>query len=343
MELCQPVILSGGSGTRLWPLSRKQRPKPFLPLLGDKTLFQQAIDRVGDTAMFAPPMVVAGELHGELVHEQATGCRLIVEPTGRNTAPAIALAAALLPSDAVMLVCPSDHYIRDPAAFREAVAKAVGLAAEGHLVSIAVTPDRPATGFGYIKRGQPLGQGYRTDRFVEKPDQQRAEGFLASGDYFWNAGIFALRAGTYLDELQRHRPDMANQVGEAVAAGTQVDSVFRPDPAIFSAIDGDSIDYAVMERTDLAAMVEADMGWSDIGDFAALAAARDELEAGSASGADGGHECVAADAVRIISDGPRVSVLGVDNVMVVVDGNEVLVVSRDRLQDVGKLGGAKNR
>lgn len=342
MEQYQPVILSGGSGTRLWPLSRKQRPKPFLPLLGNRTLFQQAIDRVGDPAVFAPPIVVAGELHGELVRQQAPGCRLIVEPVGRNTAPAIALAASLVPRETIMLVCPSDHFIRNEEAFRVAVADAATLAADGYLVSIAVTPDRPATGFGYIRRGKPLGPGYQTDRFVEKPDEARAREFLASGDYFWNAGIFVLRAGTYLDELQRHRPDMAKLVGEAAKAGAQEGTVFRPDPATFSAIDGDSIDYAVMEHTEMAAMVDADMGWSDIGDFAGLEAARDDLEPQSASASDR-HERVDANGVRIISDGPRVSILGVDDVMVVVDGDEVLVVSRDRLQDVGKLDGAKNQ
>ena len=339
--LIHPVILSGGSGTRLWPRSRKAKPKPFIPLLGTQTLFEESLARVADPNRYARPIVVAGTAHVGPIEEQAQGAiELIVEPAARNTAPAIALAAHRLPRDAVMLVCPSDHHIADLEAFARGVEAAARLAREGRLVAFGITPTKPETGYGYIRQGEALGDGHAVDRFVEKPDAERAQAYLESGDYVWNGGIFAFRAGDYLDELERHRPALAEAVAAAVAAGREDTGRFYPDAASFEGIEGDSIDYAVMEKTERAAVVAADMGWSDIGSWSALAEARDSDSDGNcAEGAD----LVDCRNVLVQSDGPRVSVIGLEDVVIVVDGNEVLVTTRDGAQKVGKLHGAANQ
>jgi mannose-1-phosphate guanylyltransferase len=347
MQRIHPVILCGGSGTRLWPFSRKERPKPFLQLVGEQTLFEEAVGRVQDDPRFAPPLIIAGEAHVALIEEQlagAEGWRLLVEPTARNTAPAIGLAAALLPPDAIMLVCPSDHHIEDSAAFREAAAAAAALAEQDYLVSFGITADRPETGYGYVRRGEPLSDGFVIRSFVEKPDLQTAKAYLASGEYCWNGGIFAFRAGKLLSELAVHRPEMARLVLEAVSAGRSEGPRFHPAEAPFAAIEGDSIDYAVMENTDRAAMVPADMGWSDIGNWASLA---DALAGSADHSGNVAHGCtVDFDECRHVfamSDGPQVSVVGLENVCIIVSGNEVLVTTRDGAQRVGKLPGVASR
>lgn len=340
-----PVILCGGSGTRLWPRSRASKPKPFLPLVGDATLFQATIARCPAEAGFAPPLVVAGAAH--LAHIEAQlgadpGAAIIVEPAAKNTAAAIALAALRLPEEAVMLVCPSDHHIGDPAAFTAAARAAAALAAGGWLVSFGIEAKAPETGFGYLKRGEPVGeQGYRVAQFVEKPDLARATAFLAEGGYAWNGGIFAFRVKDFLDELQAHRPAIAAAAREAVAAGREDGRRFYPDAVAFSAIAGESVDYAVMENTARAAMVPADMAWSDIGNWQALHAARPRDDAGNC--VTGPVELVDCRNVMVDSDGPRVSVIGLEGVVVVVDGDEVLVTTAAGAQKVGKLSGAANQ
>jgi mannose-1-phosphate guanylyltransferase/mannose-1-phosphate guanylyltransferase/mannose-6-phosphate isomerase len=338
-----PVILCGGSGTRLWPVSRKTCPKPFLPLVGEATLFEQAVGRVAEQARFASPVVVAGSAHAELITRQMHRAqhRLIVEPTGKNTAPAIALAAALLPADEIMLVCPSDHHIADEAAFRSAALAAAELAAQDYLVSFGIAPDRPETGYGYIRKGKELEGGFAIAQFVEKPDLERAQQYLASGDYSWNGGIFAFRAGALLDELAAHRPAMAEAVREAVAKGREDGALFHPDARVFGAIEGDSIDYAVMENTARAAMVPADMGWSDIGNWAALHDALGSDEAGNT--ARGEADLSDCTNVLAMTDGPRISAVGLEDVCIVVSGGEVLVTTREGAQKVGKLPGASNQ
>ena len=342
MSKIVPVIMCGGSGTRLWPRSRKARPKPFLPLVGDKTPFAETLERCADAAVFAPPIVVAGAAHVDLIRESLpSGGAIIVEPDARNTAPAIALAAARLPADTVMLVCPSDHHIRDTDAFTAAVADAVALAHQGYLVALGITPTAPETGFGYIERGDALGGGHVVRRFVEKPDRERAQAFLADGNFTWNGGIFVFRAGTYLEELTAHRADIAELVGEAVASGREEGELFHPAAAPFCRIEGESIDYVVMEKTGKAVTVIADMGWSDIGNWKALFEQHPRDEAGNA--VRGRADLVDCANVCIASDGPRVSVIGLDKVVVVVDGDEVLVTSLDGTQKVGKLPGASSQ
>ena len=346
MTQIHPVILCGGSGTRLWPLSRKAVPKPFLPLVGAQTLFEQAVHRVAGDDRFAAPMVVAGAAHGDLTMAQlgdTLGARLVVEPCARNTAPAIALAAALLPDDAVMLVCPSDHHIADPDAFRAAALAAAALARADYLVSFGIAADRPETGYGYLERGAPLAGGYAIRRFVEKPDAATAQAYLDSGNFSWNGGIFAFRAGHLLDELAAHRPEMAALVRQAVAEGHSAGACFHPAAAPFGAITGDSIDYAVMENAARAAMVLADMGWSDIGSWAALAEALEDQADAAGNVTRGTVDLAGCSGVLAITDGPRISAVGLADLCIIVADGEVLVTTREGAQRVGKLPGAVNQ
>ncbi len=344
-----PVILCGGSGTRLWPLSRKGKPKPFLPLIGEATLFQQAVMRTNDASLFGPPMIVAGADHCEIIEEQLAETQdytLVVEPCGRNTAPAIALAASLLPPETIMLVCPSDHHIADEDAFRKAAIAAAELAREDWLVSFGIAPDRPETGYGYLLRGEALNAGYQIRQFVEKPDIETAQAYLETGQYSWNGGIFAFRAGALLSELKTHRSSMADAIAQSAEEGTREGSRFYPQSDRFATIDGESIDYAVMENTTRAAMVPVDMGWSDIGNWAALKDALNDQPNVSDCGGNvirGTADVKDCSNVLAISDGPRVSAVGLEDVCIVVSGGEVLVTSREGAQQVGKLPGARNQ
>ena len=337
-----PVILCGGSGTRLWPKSRASKPKPFLPLVGERTLFEATLAR---SAMFDPPVVVTGAAHLEHVEAQLggiPGAAIIVEPEAKNTAAAIALAAMRLPDEAVMLVCPSDHHIGDPAAFAEAARAAAALAEEGWLVSFGIEAKSPETGFGYLQRGEAIGtSGYKVAKFVEKPDLERAKEFIADGLHAWNGGIFAFRVKDFLDELEQFRPAISVAVIKAVRDGREQGQRFHPDADAFNAIKGESVDYAVMENTTHSAMVPADMAWSDIGNWQALHEARECDADGNC--VNGPAELVGCRNVLVESDGPRVSVIGLEGVIIVVDGGEVLVTTADGAQLVGKLSGAANQ
>lgn len=336
-----PVVLCGGSGTRLWPRSRASRPKPFIPLVDEEPLFISTLKRCADPEMFGAPVVVTGSAHLEHVEAQLDAAEgtVIVEPMARNTAAAIALAACRLDADDVMLVCPSDHHIADCDAFNSAAARACELAREGWLVAFGITPDAPETGFGYLKQGDEIGDGaWAIERFVEKPDRPRAEAFLAEGGYSWNGGLFAFRAGTFMDELTAHRPQIAQKAREAVSAGYAEGRRFYPEAKAFAEIESESVDYAVMENTGKAAMVPVAMGWSDIGNWQALREARARDEDGNV--ARGRVELVDCRNVMVDSDGPRVSVIGLEDVIVVVDGDDILVTSAEGSQKVGKLTGA---
>ncbi len=345
MSMITPVILCGGTGTRLWPRSRAVKPKPFLPLVGDETLFEQALLRASDPAHFTPPIIVTGAAHLRHVEAQlaaALDARVIVEPAAKNTAAAIALAAVNLPDDAVMLVCPSDHHIGDPTSFVAAARAAARLASEGWLVAFGIAATAPETGYGYIRSGEALGDiGFKVAEFIEKPERARAEAFLDEGGYSWNGGIFAFRAGDFMAELEQHRPAMTRAVRRSAELGRSDGRCFHPDTAAFAEIVGESVDYAVMENTRRAAMVPAHMAWSDIGNWQALHAARVKDEAGNTI--SGRVELVDCVNVLVDSDGPRVSVIGLENVIVVVNGDEVLVTSAEDAQRVGKLSGASKQ
>lgn len=332
-----PVILSGGAGTRLWPLSREMRPKQLLPLTGEHTLLQQTAQRVGGR-----PIVVCNQEHRFIVAEQLREIgveprAIVIEPVGRNTAPAAAVAAILTVAepDALLLVMPSDHQVKNADAFRAAVDKAVPLARAGMLVTFGIQPAEANTGYGYIKRGGALDGGFAVERFVEKPDRATAETYLASGEYLWNGGIFLFSARAYLDELGRRLPAMVDHCRAALADGASDLFFFRLGEAAFAAIAGQSIDYAVMEHTDRAAVVPVDMGWSDIGSFSALWAESPQDGDGNVLLGD-----VIASATRrsyIRSEGRLVATLGVENLVVVATDDVVLVADKAHDQDVKKI------
>ena len=337
-----PVILCGGNGTRLWPRSRATSPKPFLPLIGDETLFQQALKRVAGEP-FGDPIIVTGGAHVDLVEQQLDDVRIreiIVENEPKNTAAAAALAAARVDPGAVILILSSDHHVEDAAAFRRAAIQAAALAEEQWLVCLGVPASRPETRFGYVRRGEPLaGGGFRVSKFVEKPTRAKAEEFLKSGDFAWNAGIFAFRAGCYLDELRAHRPSIAGATVEAVRDGKLIGNHFHPDVSTFSSIPAESLDRAVMENTDRAAVVMLETGWSDIGNWQALHRARSKDEAGNS--VRGPAELVECRNVFVDSDGPTVHAFGLQDLIVVVDGDEILIASS--AGDLARLVAARSR
>ena len=337
MHSILPVILSGGSGTRLWPLSREAYPKQFLPLAGDKSMLQATWQRVAAIATQAP-IVVANEAHRFVAAEQLlqVGVQpraILLEPVGRNTAPAIALAAleALSDgSDPLLLVLASDHVISDEAAFHAAVLAAAPAAAQGKLVTFGIVPSGPETGYGYIK-AEGTDAVRPVQRFVEKPDLATAQGYVASGDYFWNSGMFLLRASRYLAELERFAPQMATGC-RAAFAGAQRDADFiRLDKQAFSAIVGDSIDYAVMEKTADAVVIALDAGWSDVGSWSALRDVSPRDGQGNASRGD----VIAIDCNNSYAYGEHlIAMIGLDDVIVVQTEDAVLVAHADKVQQV---------
>jgi mannose-1-phosphate guanylyltransferase/mannose-6-phosphate isomerase len=341
-----PVILSGGSGTRLWPMSRTHYPKQFLPLAGDESLLQQAAMRVAGAAGFAAPLVIANEEHRFLIAEQLREIgvvpqALLLEPVGRNTAPAIAVAALrLIEADpaALMLVMPSDHTIDDAAAYRAAVERAAVAARAGFLVTFGVTPERAETGYGYIERGKALAGtdgAFKVARFVEKPDTAAAERYVASGEFFWNSGIFLFPAALYVGELDRLRPDMLGSCRRALSGAKCDDDFVRLDKAAFAECPADSVDYAVMEKTDRAAVVPVRMGWSDLGSWVALWDAADKDADGNALVG----KVVAEDARNcyLRSEAGLVAALGVEDLVVVATADAVMLAPRGRAQDVRQL------
>jgi len=311
-------------------------------LIGSGTLFEQTLARCDDRRYFAPPVIVTGASYLEYARcdlAARLAAQIIVEPQAKNTAPAVALAALRVPIDEVLLICPSDHHIADIAdiaAFVDAMRRAAEVAAQGWLVCVGIHARAPETRFGYLRRGEALRPyGYKVRQFIEKPDLSRAAAYLESGEFAWNSGIFAIRAGDYLSELEKYRPSLAAAARAAVETGTQVDEVFHPDPEPFAAIEGESIDYAVMENTDRAAMIDAPIAWSDIGNWFALHGARAQDEFGNSL--QGPVEVIDCRNVMVDSDGPHVSLIGVEDIIVVVDGDDIMIMSTDFADQMPKL------
>ena len=343
-----PVILSGGSGSRLWPLSRALRPKQFLGVTDEKTLFQLTLDRLSGLISPIAPIVVANDDHRFLVAEQCkelgvTPRALLLEPLARNTAPAIAAAAITASAhgeDPVLLVLPSDHIFSDIPAFEAAVRRGLQAAEQGAMVTFGIVPTRPETGFGYVRAvsgsGAANDDGARpVEAFVEKPSAERAKDYVRSGNYFWNSGMFMFRASVYRMELQRHCPKMLAAVQQAVVRAKSDLDFIRLDKEAFSQSPSDSIDYAVMEKTDQAVVVPLDAGWSDVGAWSAVWEVLPRDPQGNAKRGDVVLESAKNSYVH--AEYRLVTLLGVQDLVVVETSDAVLVAHKDHVQDVKKL------
>lgn len=343
-----PVVMAGGTGTRLWPLSRSQYPKQFLPLApGGATLLQATLGRL-QGLQTARPLLICNEEHRFLAAEQLRlihreESTILLEPAGRNTAPAIALAALQVMAqagwsddgDALLLVLAADHVIADQAAFHRAVQAATPLAADGQLVTFGIVPTHAETGYGYIEKGAGCGEGFAVTRFVEKPDATTAATYVQSGQYLWNSGMFLFKASRYLEELGRHAPAMLDACRASMAAARQDMHFVRVDKAAFEACPSDSVDYAVMEKSDRVAVVPLDAGWSDVGSWSALwdVSAKD----GDANVTQG--DVLALDSHRnyVYADQRLVATVGVDDLVIVDTKDALLVAHKGRVQDVKKV------
>lgn len=335
----QPVIMSGGSGTRLWPMSRAARPKQFLPLCSDRSLFQETVLRLGPggDVDFLPPVIIAGAAHADLIAAQLSEigvapAAIVIEPMARNTAAVAAIAGAWTARrrpGALTLLAPADHHIEDAAAFRAHVARGAAAAARGAIVAFGVRPSEPHTGYGYIEAGAPIGAGVaEVAAFREKPDRQTAEHYLKGGRHFWNAGIFLFAPDAMAGELGAFAPEIAREAAAALDEAAVEGALCRLDPARFAACPADSIDYAVMEKTARAAVVgPVDAGWSDIGAWTAL----------TGDGADARVAALDCDGVVIRTDGPFVGAIGVSDLIIVATPDAVLVAPKSRAQEVKRL------
>ncbi len=337
-----PVILCGGAGTRLWPSSRELYPKQLLPLVDDRSLLQNTVLRLKDRCDVGNPILVCNEEYRFLVAEQLREIdtapeTIILEPVGRNTAPAIALGAhqALTQDDAILVVLPSDHLISDNSAFLRALDRAITLAEDGHLVTFGVTPTRAETGYGYIKAGNSLNGGDEVKAFVEKPDSKTAEQYISSGDYYWNSGMFVFKARNFLMELAKQCQDIASAVENAFKTVSQDDIFTRVGEQAFSNCPKESIDYAVMEGAHKAAMVPLTAGWSDIGAWQALWEVSDK---------DANQNCIAGDVITenvsnsyIRAEHRLVSVLGVEDLVVVETADAILITTQSESQNVKEI------
>lgn len=335
-----PVILSGGSGTRLWPLSTPERPKQFLPLVGEESLFRQTLARVADSQRFAPPIVVANAAHEQLCLQELLGVavgHLILEPIARNTAVAIAMAAAVAvkdDADAVLLVMPSDHRIDDVEAFQAALERGQEAADRGRLVTFGIEPSSPETGYGYLQAGDADADvvgAWTVARFKEKPHRSAAEEMLAVGGHYWNGGIFMFRADRFLAECAEHSPDVHKSAMAAIDLATLDGAIVRPDEAILAGSPNISIDYAVMERSANISMVPLAAGWSDVGSWDALA------DLGATGAGDAKVQLVDSAGCYVRSVGPKIALIGAEDLVVVATDEQVVIMKRGRSQEIKRL------
>ena len=330
-----PVIMAGGSGTRLWPLSRAAHPKQFLRLHGEDTMLQATVKRLSGLDIQSS-ITICNEEHRFFVAEQLREIdklgSIILEPVGRNTAPAIALAALTVKDDPLLLVLAADHVIQDEAAFNAAVVRAIPLAEAGKLVTFGIVPSEPDTGYGYIKRGNDLGEGFTVDEFVEKPSLEVAQGYISSGEYYWNSGMFLFRASSYIEELNKFRPDILEQCKASVMDVKADLDFLRINKETFESCPAESIDYAVMEKTSHAVVVSMDAGWSDIGSWSSL---------WDISEKDGDGNSTHGDVILhnthnsyVKTDERLVAAIGVNDLVIVSTKDALMVAHKDSVQDV---------
>lgn len=334
-----PVILSGGGGTRLWPMSTPETPKQFLALTGEHTMFQMTALRVKDRARFSAPVIVANAAHASLVESQlaeigVTGATIVLEPCARNTAPAIALAALAVSSpDAVLLVMPSDHVITDEPAFHAATTALLPKVVDGWLATYGINPTGPETGYGYIQMGDRIASGVQSvKRFVEKPDAARAAEMIAAGAHVWNGGIFLFRADIYLEKMGKFAPEMTAAVIAAMANAERSGNLVLPNRDSFAACPPDSVDYAIMEKATQVAVAPVSMGWSDVGSWDALHELGSKDAAGNVT--SGVVRIDQSNGNLIHADGIRISVHGIDDLLIVANGKEVMIMPRGTSQKV---------
>ena len=335
-----PVILAGGSGTRLWPLSRSLYPKQFLPLVSDKTMLQETVLRL-DGLETASPVTICNEEHRFIVAEQLRAIDqlgpIILEPEGRNTAPAAALAAHVIAdeNDPLLLILAADHVIKDESAFVDTIKKAIPLANQGKLVTFGIVPQSAHTGYGYIERGQPINIGFKVNKFVEKPNKETAQAYVDSEKYWWNSGMFLFRASRYLEELKTHRPDISASCSAAVEGKTTDLDFIRINTDEFLKCPEDSIDYAVMEKTQDAVVVPLNAGWSDIGSWSALWDIEKKDNMGNVIRGDA---IIEATKNCLVHGGERLIVtLGLEDIVIVDTKDTVMVAHKDNVQDVKEL------
>lgn len=340
-----PVIMSGGAGTRLWPLSRAARPKQVHALVSDVSMIEATVRRAreGDEVAFHPPVIVLGgdqlDSARDLLGRKEETVSYVVEPMARNTAAVAAVSAAMVArdhgDDALVLLMPADHHIKDEEAFRVTVSRAANLARAGSIVTFGIRPSGPATGFGYICRGRAQGEGYQVQAFTEKPDLATARKFLSDGRYYWNAGIFLFKASTMRSELENLQPDILRACELSLARASREGPIVRLDADAFASCPADSIDYAVMEKTGRAAVVPADFDWSDVGSWSSLWDVSEKDEAANVMIGDA--HLIETKRCLVYSTGARVGVIGCDRIMVVATEDAVLVADMANDQDVKKL------
>lgn len=343
-----PVIMCGGAGSRLWPLSRAESPKQLHALVTHRSMLAETALRMVDGTNFAPPILIVGvdtvETAMAEIGTVVSGGSAVIEPSGKNTAPCAALAchAALkIDPEAIIALLAADHHIADAHAFRATIISAANLAAAGKIVTLGITPTEAATGFGYIEQGAPIGLGFDVVRFVEKPDRATAQAMLHAGGHYWNAGVFVFRAADMLAEMERLAPEIAETVAAAWANGHKGSNGFHPDAVIWSTCPSDSLDYAIAEKTDRAAMVPFSAGWSDVGSWASLWEIGDK---------DANENVAIGDTIMLDSKGcyvragsRLVTLVGVEDLVVVETNDSVLIVPRARVQEVKRIVEALNK